>query len=139
MTRIGHTQRLAMMAGLTLGVLGGGWCAPALGQEAFVPPEVVVTDRNAAVLYYRVWLNMGPGLDETLDDEGEGYGVAEGARQVLEAEAGTVHALLKASRQSHADWEVEFEQGPYALLPSLGKIRYSSKLLAAHALRLRQR
>ena len=121
-----------MAAGLALGVLGG---QAAVAQEEFVPPEVVVTDHNAALLYFRAWLSMSSKLDWTLDDEGDGYGVAEGGHDELVSSQPSIRALLKATRQSHADWDVEFEQGPNAILPSLGRMRYSSKVLAADALR----
>ncbi|MFG0306513.1 MAG: hypothetical protein ACF8Q5_09925 [Phycisphaerales bacterium JB040] len=138
MTRIGHARRLVMAAGLGFGVLGGGWGGlggVALAQEDFVPPEVAVTEHNAALIYFRAWLSMSSELDWTLEDEGDGYALAEGGREELLKSQPSIRALLKASRQSHADWGVEYEQGPHALLPSLGRMRYTSKVLAADALR----
>jgi len=120
-----------MAAGLALGVLGG---QAAVAQEEFVPPEVVVTDRNAALLYHRVWMYMDRDLQE-LWVSGEPSTLAEGGAAMLRDSQDTIRAILKATRQDHADWEVEFEQGPHALLPNLGKLRATARVLAADALR----
>jgi len=99
------------------------------------PPSYQVTSHNAALLYYRAWLDMSSDLSDTLADDGETLSLPVGASEILEANAHSIENLLRATRQHNADWDVEYEMGFDALMPHLGKMRYSIKIFAADALR----
>ncbi|MFT5424864.1 MAG: hypothetical protein ACI89L_002667 [Phycisphaerales bacterium] len=111
---------------------------PATAQPGAAMPYVQVTDHNAALLYYNAWMSRAPDLDDAMESTDDGYVLVEGGHETLTKAADTIDALLRASRQDHADWEIEYELGPEALLPYLSKVRYTSKVFAADALRCAQ-
>lgn len=110
--------------------------APALAQMS--PPQIEVTSHNAALLYDRAWMTMDSDLTLSFDSSADGPALFEGGARAMTENQDTVQALLKASRQREADWDVEYEMGLFALMPHLGKMRATAKILAGDALRCAQ-
>ncbi|MEZ6163295.1 MAG: hypothetical protein R3B67_02555 [Phycisphaerales bacterium] len=90
---------------------------------------------NAALKYYRAWNLMERDLQLGLLSDDDEFRVSEdGARRLVEAQD-TVEQLLEASRGGDADWDIAYEEGPGALLPHLGLMRASARVIGADALR----
>lgn len=92
-------------------------------------------ESNAALGYYRAWLDQSSELQQTLVTTGEKLTLAEGGEDLLGSSQYIITALLESSHAGHADWGIAYENGPLALLPHLGKMRGSAKVMAADALR----
>ena len=105
---------LALSAGVGLGAVGGG--------------------ANAALEYYRVWGVMDAELASVLVT-GETLSLAPGGVERLGAGGRTVGALLGAARSGGAEWGVDLSAGPGTLVPHLGEMRASAKIVAGDALR----
>ncbi len=90
---------------------------------------------NAALEYYRAWSVMDDTLQLTLITGGERMELTEDGAEKLRGGQDTIRMLLSASQSGVADWRIEYEDGPLALLPHLGRLRGSSKTLAADAIR----
>lgn len=90
---------------------------------------------NAALRYHRAWALMAPDLHlGVLHDEDDFRLTDEGAAR-LEHARDAVERLIEASGAGEADWGIEYEEGPLALLPHLGQIRMSSRVVGYDALR----
>ncbi len=110
----------------------------ALGLATGIGSAGVDTTSNAALAYYRAWAGMDQGTQSVLQIEGDGVELADGGSELLAKSGGTIEALLDASLMGTADWDIAYEDGPFASLPHLGKMRTASKILAADALRCAQ-
>lgn len=110
-----------------VGLVVAGTCAGSMAAEG--------DGANAALGYYRAWMNQTPELQEVLVTGGETLSLAAGGEDLLASSQETINALLSATRSGEADWDIAYEEGPGALLPHLGKMRASAKILAADALR----
>jgi hypothetical protein len=109
--------------GVVLGAAAGGACG---ATESGV---------NAATAYYKAWLITEPDLESLLVTGGETLDLREGAMEKLQAAQGSIHLILRAAEIGEVDWDVSYEDGPGAVLPHLGKMRSSAKILVADALR----
>jgi len=89
---------------------------------------------NAALEYYRTWGVMDGELATVLVT-GDTLELAEGGEARLVESDETVGALLESARSGSADWGVDLSEGPEVLLPHLGNLRASAKILTADALR----
>lgn len=110
---------MAAVVGLAAGVGFGG---------------VEASDSNAALAYYRAWADQSTELQLTLLT-GDRLSLTEGGVDLLAAGQETVVMLLRAAEGGEADWGVDLADGPGTLLPHLGKLRGSAKVLTADALR----
>lgn len=116
-------------------VMKNGLRVLAAGTLAVTSAFAGGAEPNAALSYYRVWQIMPSELGLTLITGGEHYQLSEdGAEKLAEAQE-SVGGLLRASELGGADWDIEYEDGYNALLPHLGKMRMSAKVIAADALR----
>ena len=101
------------------------------------PASTFAAPTNAALLYYRAWMVMGDDAFKKIpagfDDGGA---VPDELAGALASAQPALDTIEKASALESADWGVEYDDGVNALLPHLGKIRQTSRLLAADARRL---
>lgn len=124
-----------------------GWQSPAMaGQGAAVP---VAADRmhgpdNAALLYWRAWALAGPEAIKVVEDGRANMDAGplgtvpmpEAMSKALVELDGTVSMVLRATRLPRCDFGVEWEQGFMAVMPELGWMRKSARMLDADARRL---
>jgi hypothetical protein len=143
-------RSMVLAAGLAACGLGGdvpqarAHALAGMAQPAsFVKPE----DRNAALRYWQVFGFWERDLDEKSravdwDAIGDAVGadkmppsfraVFEGAGQRTVARM-SAEELVRASRMRVCNFEVDYEEGPAALLPHLGRMRVSARLLRVWA------
>lgn len=114
-------MRIGLMAGVVGAVLGLGG-SMALGGG------------NAALSYYRAWSVMGDTREELIDTRGDEIALAEGVDSVVGRYGTALEHLVRASGMEGADWGIDLADGPGTLLPHLGQIRQSARLVAAAAL-----
>lgn len=89
---------------------------------------------NAALEYYRAWALMDDTREELIDTRRDEIMRPDGAGSVLGKYDSVIVHLLRASEMGDADWGIDPVDGPGTLLPHLGQIRHSARLMAAAAL-----
>ncbi len=109
-----------------------------------VPPGIPLTEgrSNAALQYHMSWMILEPLLEyneftsDELDamDRGE---LPEGYAHRLAENQEAIADLIAATRLERCDFGTQYEKGIGALLPQLGVMRSSAKLLVNDARRLR--
>jgi hypothetical protein len=104
-------------------------------------PEGIASERkdptNAALLYYRAWMLAGDDLFRHDYQTGDAAWRPDTAlSQLLAASQEPIIAIIRATDAPEADWGVEYSQGIMAMLPHLGKLRQSARILSADARRL---
>jgi len=92
------------------------------------------SDTNAALEYYRAWSMLGDSRDQVIDTGGDKIVLSDGAEDTLNKVEDAISMLVHASSMHDADWGVDFEDGPNTLIPHLGSMRHSARLMAAAAL-----
>lgn len=90
---------------------------------------------NAALAYYRAWNVMDSGLQSGLLSDDDEFRLSEDGAKRLAGAQDTVERLIEASASGDADWDIAYEEGPMALLPHLGLMRASSRVVGYDALR----
>jgi hypothetical protein len=95
--------------------------------EGLQPPETA--RQNAALLYFQAWQSVPQATLERVVNE------RADARVLVEHEA-LVGGLLRAAETEHCDWGLQYEQGLKALLPHVGLMRKTARIIAADAERL---
>lgn len=91
--------------------------------------------KDAALAYYRVWRMMEQGMAlGLLSDDDEFRLSVDGTKRLLKAQD-LVEGLIEASAIGNTDWDIAYEEGPLALLPHLGLMRTSARVLGADVLR----
>ncbi len=92
---------------------------------------------NAALRYWRAWSLMTPELRDAVNNAAKPTG---GAAEIPEAVAsqigdaeGLVNSLLRAANMPECDFGIDYDLGINALLPHLGPLRTSARLLALDA------
>ena len=117
--------------------------APSVDMQP-VPPLVLNDPNfkdptNAALLYYRAFMlipdEMSKKLSEAYTSADANWTPDADLSKMLTDGSNAVGELLRASKIESADFGVEYSQGFASLLPHLGKIRTTSRLLAADARR----
>ncbi len=110
--------------------------APALdaAQKRFADPT------NAALMYARAWLLIPEDTfravaDANPDRKPDWVPDADLAKKLVDAQAG-ITTIVRAAKLQNADFGLEYSQGVGALLPHLGRLRGSARILAADARRL---
>lgn len=118
---------IALAAGLaTAAIASTPTLDPAAAQGA-PPPDEFPQPSNAALVYYRAWLVADAEAWQAVRDGDAGR----------VSELGTaVNLLLDAAAIDHCDWGVDYDVGPWTLLPHLGKLRDTARVLKADAQRL---
>lgn len=106
-----------------------------------VPPKLIAGRDNAALAYYRAFdlMNAEDGklVGEILLGSGEAeFKLTPAARELLLRNQSFVNALMKAASIKESDWGIRWEEGFMALLPHLGQMRRSARVLVADARRL---
>ncbi len=138
LAKIALTFSIAALAGSALGQPNARAAAQPDG-DAIGDPWSDYRVENAALLYYRYWMSgeatmtSAPNEEQNMEVDGR---PSEVYIEILIAGQETIRGYLKASRIKHADWGVEYEEGFHALLPHLGKLRMTARVLTADALRL---
>lgn|GEM_PF-1262879 len=109
-------------------------------QHAIRPQPLVGSSQNAAVAYFEAW-DMLPRkeyirLGELAPNRpGEGKPLPKDLRDELVKQQRYVDALLRVSSMEHCDWGYAWDSGWELLLPHLGYLRGSARVLAADATR----
>ncbi|MFG0283413.1 MAG: hypothetical protein ACF8R7_03235 [Phycisphaerales bacterium JB039] len=96
-------------------------------EAAPVPPAEFAGPSNAALAYYRAWMVAPRDAWQAFKD---------GDNTALDDLQGTIGALIDSAAIRQCDWGVQYDQGPWALLPHLPELRASARLLQADADRL---
>lgn len=151
-----HTtlKTLAALAGLGLVMMGGPEArgqggaggAGAAGGVADYPDDFSRLPRgerdpaNAALLLYKVWLDpafqpLREPCAEQLRATDPGWRPDAALSKLLSQEQGLIAQLLRASEAPECDFGIEWSQGIGALLPHLGYLRNSARILACDARR----
>jgi hypothetical protein len=140
---------------LTAALLLAGITAPASAQdsnpfrasavlEAEDAPQPPRTPQNAAWAYYKAWDTVTTNDDRTRLSEVTGDRPLVGKpltkehRQVLEKHRALIDGILAASAMDQCDWGSRTDVGLGALLPHLGHLRQSARVLALDAQRCAQ-
>ncbi len=107
-----------------------------------VPEGVILTPgrENAALQYYANWILLEPLLEFEPTDEESGM-LDEGPlppryAELLENHQDDIHRLIRATHLTRCDFGTNLEEGPGAVLPYLGKMRETTRILARDARRL---
>lgn len=115
--------------------------AAAAARNAADPNRIELKDpTNAALVYYQLWMRTdfealkGPCGDQ-LQSGNALWRPDANLNKLLVEHRDAVDQLLRATRIPHADFGVEFSQGIKALLPNLGAMRASARILACDARR----
>jgi hypothetical protein len=114
---------------------------PAVGGSPDIP--LTPARSNAALQYHSSWMMLDSllGYDQLTADEiaaierGE---LPDSYLVVLAGEEEKISALIDATRLKLCDFGLPYEKGVEALIPQLGEIRQSAKLLIADARRLEE-
>lgn len=109
---------MAAVAGAVVGVAGG----LAMGGE------------NAALSYYRAWALMGDTPQKLIETGKDEIKLTPQAPGQLARLDDSIQILIRAAETGVADWGVDYEDGPNTLLPHLGSLRHSARVMAAAAL-----
>lgn len=123
----------AVMAGVVgsmVGVEGDARASAVDGAvqiEGLSPPETA--RQNAALLYFQAWQSVPQATLERVVNE------RADAKVLLEHEA-LVAGLLRAAETEHCDWGLQYQQGLKALVPHVGLMRKTARIIAADAERL---
>jgi hypothetical protein len=141
-------RRRPIVFALALSALAA-WVPPAArGQVAPEPrfdlstsqfPRGAKDPMNAALLYYKAWLD--PVFDELSKPCGEAspadpaWKPDAAVTKLLAEHQGYIAMLLRATEAPRADFGIEWSQGIYATLPHLSKMRGSARILACDARR----
>lgn len=93
---------------------------------------------NAAVTYWDAWAALDPDLwaRVTQEQASDDWTPSTELTAMLRDNEEAIALLLRASRTEHCDWQIDFEAGIDAMLPHLGAMRNSARVLAADARRL---
>ncbi|MFG0246103.1 MAG: hypothetical protein ACF8MF_08665 [Phycisphaerales bacterium JB052] len=89
---------------------------------------------NAALEYYRAWALMGDTPEELIETGKDEIKLTPQAPGQLARLDDSILILIRASDAGVADWGVDYEDGPNTLLPHLGSLRRSARVMAAAAL-----
>ncbi|MCB9844834.1 MAG: hypothetical protein H6811_02445 [Phycisphaeraceae bacterium] len=107
-----------------------------------IPADRLVQPReiNAALLYYRAWM-VGDTFFREFGEREDVYGDAgwrppEDVRTFLSDNEDSIGSILEAAAQPQADFGIEYDKGFMALLPHLGKLRMTARVLATDSRRL---
>lgn len=115
---------------LAAAILGVGLLASEPTALAGVP----VSDQNAALRYWRTF-ELGDSdssrviAEYTPDPQAEQWIPTDELVKALAQQQERIEALIEATRFEHCDFGVDYDDGPYVLLPHLNKLRSSALLL----------
>lgn len=115
---------------LAAAILGAGLLASEPAALAGVP----VSDQNAALRYWRAF-ELGDSdssrviAEYTPDPQAEQWLPTDELVKALAQQQERIEALIEATRFEHCDFGVDYDDGPYVLLPHLNKLRSSALLL----------
>ncbi len=140
-TKIALALTITALAGSALGQANASGAEDARKEksDAVAQPWKDYQVENAALLYYRYWMIGQTLISEELtyqNDTAPGGRPTEEYAAALKAGQQTIRGYLKASRGEHVDWGIEYEEGIGAMLPHLGKLRHTARILSADAIRL---
>jgi hypothetical protein len=129
---------LTLAAGTTQALASEAQAAsPGVGT---VRPSWMVNPTNAALLYQRAWAIIGTEDEKLLGDPAlkleKGAVPAEDFADRLKNAQGYIGMIANASRLPAADWGVEYDKGFTALIPHLGQLRRSARIVIADSRRL---
>lgn len=114
--------------------------AAASPRVGTVRPAWMVNPTNAALLYQRAWATISTDDDKFLSDAAskleKGAAPAEEFADRLKNAEGYIGMITNASRLPTADWGVEYDKGFMALIPHLGQLRRSARIMIADSRRL---
>lgn len=151
------SRRPAAALSVCLLLAFSGVATSASGQQPASPPNTGQSNRepvasvqdnlaaefadptNAALVYSRAWLSLSDDLLRRAGNSGErtfDWRPDEKTTQDLAMHQVQIEALIRATSIERADWGIEYSQGIQAMLPHLGKMRQSARLLGADARRL---
>lgn len=129
---------LAVLAGTTLAQDSLAPATPEQPDPESPHAAIETSVQNAALLYYRYWIMGGQWVRESMENwsNDPGWRPDERMANSLAQEQEMIRGFLKAASVEHADWGIEYEAGIGAMLPHLGKLRYTARILSADARRL---
>jgi len=117
------------VVGLSVGV---GAARAQTGADTLAEPT------NAALVYWRSWETVQSDAMEKVRDAyaaEKDWKPDAGVRAALDETSGLVAKAMKASAMPECDWGIEYSDGVWALLPHLGKLRGTARLVLADARR----
>ncbi len=109
---------------------------PAPAQSAPPAQPAIPESTNAVLGYWRAWSLSPPAYRDALSSVAPASvkeKLQEKATQAAMDLSDTTEMLLRAAAKPDADWGVEYSQGVGALLPELGLVRFSTRLLRTTA------
>lgn len=147
MPRVGGPFARALLIAATALTLAGGTPHAIALEAGSVPPSVgtvrptwMVNPTNAALLYQRAWATISTDDEKFLGDAAskleKGAAPADEFADRLKNAQGYIGILTNASRLPGADWGVEYDKGFTALIPHLGQLRRSARIVIADSRRL---
>ncbi|MEM1183430.1 MAG: hypothetical protein AAGI53_00310 [Planctomycetota bacterium] len=123
-----------------LGLLASpGVCEAAEPAAIIVDSGVVTPSTNAALRYWRAWIFLDESEHATLVEDGlDGFGAHGWApspelQRLIDDNTDLLTRLERASQIPGCDFGVEYGAGLEALMPHLGPLRLSARLLGADA------
>lgn len=94
---------------------------------------------NAALTYYNVWASLGEAdmkaINELYPDSDFGKPLSQELHRIVTSHQGDIVRLVKASNVKNCDFGLDYSEGFLMLMPHLGKMRTTTRLLAADARR----
>lgn len=116
---------------------------PTLSLGLSLKPPATAADvkgpDNAALIYNRAWLMLGPDVPKQFQDavKPEASWAPDATLvKALEDNQDHLALIMKASRLPACDFGVEYDQGFEALMPHVGYLRRDARMLDADAVRL---
>jgi hypothetical protein len=141
-------QQLAFVPAVLLAIAGSPLAAqPELrsGLPVAEAHELIesVRSTNAALVYYRTWMTANPDLNKVHlaleiaegDDNPTSFTPAE-AEQILIDSRDVIENYIAAAALDQCDFGIAYQDGWNALLPHLGKLRATTRVLRVDAKRL---
>lgn len=103
-------------------------------QHRFADPT------NAALMYARAWLLISEDTfkavaDANPDRKPDWVPDQQLSKKLIDAQSG-ITTIVRAAKLQHADFGLEYSQGIGALMPHLGRLRGSARIMVADARRL---
>jgi len=115
-----------------------GLCVGVRGAKAQTSTDALEEPTNAALVYWRSWETVPPDAMEKVRDAyaaDSTWKPDADVREALDQTGGLVTKAMKASAMPECDWGIEYSDGVGALLPHLGKLRGTARLVLADARR----
>ncbi len=115
------------------------WTALTRAGDSLRPPAQIGRANNAAGAYLRAWDSLPfselRALGAAAAEVSDLKALTPERRELLSRHSSYIDVLIAASATPDCDWGVAFEQGWEVLLPHLGQMRQTARILRADAVR----